>query len=166
MDTTSAYLIAFCAVFVLPLALLIARPCVNAITPSAQRYLTSLRYRTLLEWTPWPRVTLFRLSVLLVYIGANVAALFAVPRGEANLGKRFAVVASINLMAVFLGGRTNPLASYISISLPSYYAIHHWISLTAILQLTVHSILALVRRRQSRNNLSSISGYVVSGTRI
>ncbi|KAG5802837.1 hypothetical protein H9Q74_011124 [Fusarium xylarioides] len=67
-------------------------------------------------------------------------------KGEADLKKRAVTIAAVNLMLVFLGGKTNPLADLIRFPLSSYYLAHRCIAVIAIAEVVLHSGLILYRR--------------------
>jgi len=62
-----------------------------------------------------------------------------------SFGRRAAVVSVINMVALFLGGRTNPLMDLLGIPLSTYYVFHHWMGRIVVLGCAIHSILALGR---------------------
>lgn len=53
---------------------------------------------------------------------------------RSDLMIRSGVMASINIIPLFLGGRTSVLANFVGISLHTYYIGHHWVGRIVILQ--------------------------------
>lgn len=105
-----------------------------------------VRYPLLIQRRYWMSITWFECAVLLIVLGGNLFALFyEFPETPASFGRRAAVVAAINMVPLFLGGRTNLVADSLRIPLSTYYIFHHWIGRIAILQCMVHSALVLNR---------------------
>lgn len=57
--------------------------------------------------------------------------------------QRAATIALINMVPLFIGGQTNPLANTLGISVQSYYFTHNWIGQVAIVEAVLHSIVML-----------------------
>lgn len=109
-----------------------------------------VRYPLLIQRRYWMSMTWFECAILLVVLGGNLFALFyAVPEAPVSFGRRAAVVATINMVPLFLGGRTNLVVDFLRIPLSTYYIFHHWIGRIAIIQCMLHSAIVL-------NRLSSI----------
>ncbi|KAK4113067.1 hypothetical protein N656DRAFT_797609 [Canariomyces notabilis] len=70
------------------------------------------------------------------------------------------MLAVINAVPLFLGGRTNPLADFVGIPLSTYYIFHHFIGRVVFAEGVLHAALAL---RRSRYDQVSTSGYIGSG---
>ncbi|ESZ90807.1 hypothetical protein SBOR_8812 [Sclerotinia borealis F-4128] len=75
---------------------------------------------------------------------------------------RAGIMASVNLIPLFLGGWTNALANFIGISIHSYYIAHHWIGRVVIVQSLLHVALVLAAGQLWTFNSSQISGISVS----
>ncbi|KAJ8062059.1 hypothetical protein OCU04_009838 [Sclerotinia nivalis] len=71
---------------------------------------------------------------------------------------RAGIMASVNLIPLFLGGRTNALANFIGISIHSYYIAHHWIGRVVIIQSLLHVTFVLAAGQPWTFNSSQISG--------
>jgi hypothetical protein len=74
---------------------------------------------------------------------------------------RSGVMASINLIPLFMGGRTSRLANFLGISLHTYYIAHHWIGWLVIIQSGLHVALALASGKPWAFDSSQISGITV-----
>lgn len=77
---------------------------------------------------------------------------------------RAGIMASVNLIPLFLGGRTNALANFIGISIHSYYIAHHWIGRVVIAQSFLHVGFAIAAGQRWTFNSFQISGISVSKT--
>ncbi len=71
------------------------------------------------------------------------------------------LMASINLIPLFLGGRTNVLANYVGISLHTYYIAHHWLGRLVIFQSLLHVALVIASGKPWTFDSSQISGISV-----
>lgn len=69
-------------------------------------------------------------------------------------------MAIINMVPLFLGGRTNPVADALGISIQSYYFAHNWIGRVAIVEALIHSVIVLTLR--PRPGPIATSGIIVS----
>lgn len=160
MDFAQIYLIALCAALALPLLLIATRFLYFTIEPHLRVQAAHFRYSKLALGGIGLGVSGLQLSILLLYLAAN-GFLLAVGNGaKVELEKRAAAIASANLMLVFLGGRTNPLANFIQIPLASYYFGHCWIGIVATCEALLHLGLALSQR--PRFDSLAKSGYLVS----
>jgi hypothetical protein len=74
---------------------------------------------------------------------------------------RSGMMASVNMIPLFLGGRTNPLVDGLGVPLHVYYLVHHWVGRMVILQSFIHAILAISSQKW-RLDAPTISGVVVS----
>ncbi|KAI3579771.1 hypothetical protein IWW34DRAFT_621180 [Fusarium oxysporum f. sp. albedinis] len=106
-------------------------------------------------------VTGLKISLLILFLAANGFLLGVGISDLAELEQRTAVIASANLMLVFLGGRTNALADFVQIPLSTYYVGHRWIGVVATCEALLHSALALFRRQKF--DALTKSGYVQEG---
>ena len=114
---------------------------------------------------PFARFTWFEVGCICLIVGGNVAALSISVHDRPELDKRAATVAAINATLLFLGGRTNPWANFLGISLSRYYFFHGWIGRVVILKGLIHSVLSTIRSQSfSRTPLVKnveASGYLV-----
>jgi hypothetical protein len=106
----------------------------------------------------WGSVTFLQGILIGFYIGGNGYAMWA---GWKDLISRSGLLASINLVPLFLGGRTNLLAEFLGVSLQSYYLMHHWVGRVAILQGLVHALLVIRRIDKWNFDTYQISGITV-----
>lgn len=116
---------------------------------------------------PLTSTTWFEVGCICLIIGGNVAALSISVHDKLELDKRVATVAAINATILFLGGRTNPWANFLGISLSRYYFFHRWIGRVVIIEGLIHSVLSIIRfqsfpRTPLVKNVEA-SGYIVSG---
>lgn len=178
MDNLAVYLIGVCAVWALLIFSSVYRLLVKVALPWVRRGLQrhprirlfllwiyhpgTLRYGAPWYYRPWPRLTWLQFIILLIFFILNGLVLGLKVPSEFVLELRLALMSAINLTAVFLGGRTNPLANYSGVSLGTYYVVHHWLAVVATSEAVVHGVLAIFNRRP-KNNLSAISAYIVWG---
>jgi len=102
-------------------------------------------------------VNYFQLAMFILYIIANVVGMSTVsciPDAMVRAGK----MAIVNMVPLFLGGRTSFVANWLGISLQSYYLCHHWIGRIVLLESLIHLVLALVIKppTMSRRTISAI----------
>lgn len=114
------------------------------------------QYPLLLPRRHWMSITRLESLILALYFAANGAILFF---GKVNIGSTTAMLAVINAIPLFLGGRTNPVADFAGIPLSTYYISHHFIGRVVIAEAILHGALALKR---SKPDQITISGYTVS----
>ena len=100
-------------------------------------------------------ITLPEFLILSMYLGGNMATLFL---GREKLATTSAMLATINATALFVGGRTNPLADFFGVPLSTYYVFHHFIGRVVIAEALLHSALAL---RGAQAGQSTTSGCIV-----
>ena len=145
MDYALLYLGIFCgALALLPLFLLCR--CLHAvIEPHIRVWVAYFKYSKLRFGGTVVGVSGLKLSVLVAYITANALLLGIATKGIEDLGKRTAIVAATNLMLVFLGGKTNPLADFLHIPLPTYYLAHRCIAVIATTEVLLHAGISLYR---------------------
>jgi len=80
---------------------------------------------------------------------------------RSDLISRSGLMASINLIPLFLGGRTNVLASFLGISLHTYYLAHHWVGRVVIIQGLIHVGSVIASRKPWTFDSFQISGISV-----
>lgn len=107
----------------------------------------------------WWTATRLQACCLIVYLAANLLVLFLALGNARQFEQRAAIMALINMVPLFIGGRTNPLADALGISVQSYYFAHNWIGRVAILEAVLHSIVVLCL--QPRPGSIATSGIIV-----
>ncbi|KAH0545347.1 hypothetical protein FGG08_000646 [Glutinoglossum americanum] len=100
--------------------------------------------------------------VLLAYVVVNGICMGIGVRNTKDLMLRSGMMASVNIVPLFLGGRTSFLANGIGIPLHTYYLAHHWVGRTAIIQGLLHASLAILSSNTVGKHI--ISGLVVAST--
>ena len=127
-----------------------------SMIPGTVQFAQNIRYPLLVPRRYWMSVTRLECVALALYFGANSAILIL---RKANLGPTAAMLAVINAVMLFLGGRTSPLADFIGIPLSTYYVFHHLIGRVVVIEGVIHAGLAF---RRSRPDQTTTSGYIVS----
>lgn len=122
-------------------------------------YVPLLRRRRL-----WGSVSLGQGFLVTLYIVLNG---FAMGVGiditnASDLITRTGLLASINTVPLFFGGRTSILAEILGFSFHSYYLAHHWIGRVVVLQSLLHAILVAARGELWTFNIFQVSGISVS----
>lgn len=79
-----------------------------------------------------------------------------------DLISRTGVMASINMVPLFLGGRTSIVVDMLGVSVHSYYLAHHWIGRVVAVQGLIHSGLVISRVNSSTLDATHIAGLSVS----
>lgn len=119
-----------------------------------------LQYPVLIQLRHWSAFTRLNALCLLLYIGCNCLALAIFIQDVRELEQRAARVAVINMAVLFLGGRTNPGADLLGISIQSYYLAHHWIGRVAAAEGMLHAIIVITLR--PRIGPIAMTGSIVS----
>lgn len=162
-DFGQIYLVVLCGALALPLLLVGCRFVVLLAEPHLRAWVAQFNYAKPRLGGIGPRVSGSQLSILILYLAINGVLLGVGIDTLLELERRAAAIASANLMLVFLGGRTNPLADFMQIPLASYYFGHRWIGIVATCEALLHSGLALSRRQKQDASLVQ-SGYIVSAS--
>lgn len=84
-------------------------------------------------------VTVQDVSLLLCFVAGNVLALFFRVGWSAELSRRLARTAVVNLMLLFLGGRINRVSNLFSLNYGTYSRVHRWAGTIAVLQALIHA---------------------------
>lgn len=108
----------------------------------------------------WASVTYIEAAALLLYIAVNGGLVFADKREPSNLMIRSGLMSAVNLIPLFVGGRTSVLADRLGIPLHTYYLAHYSIGGVVITQALLHVGLALAIRKPTLDR-TTISGAMV-----
>ena len=79
-----------------------------------------------------------------------------------DLISRTGVMASINMVPLFLGGRTSIVVDLLGVSMHSYYLAHHWIGRVVAVQGLIHAILAMRKIQTTTFDATQVTGLSVS----
>lgn len=159
MNLTQWYAISLAAIAVLLIlyrigsigsALLITRFQVLALRHLVYPLFVQRRY--------WTGVTRLQGFLVGAYLGINGFCMGLGVKTTSDVISRAGIMASVNLIPLFLGGRTNALANFIGISIHSYYIAHHWIGRVVIIQSLLHVAFVLAAGQPWTFNSSQISG--------
>lgn len=82
-------------------------------------------------------------------------------RSAEDLISRTGMMASINIVPLFFGGRTSTMAEFLGFSLHTYYLAHHWVGRIVALQSLLHAALIVAQGRTWTFNTLEISGISV-----
>ena len=116
----------------------------------------------------WSSVTRTEAMLLMIYFIVNGLGLGLGIRGAsdiATLATRAGAMAMVNLIPLFLGGRTNSLSNFLNVPLQTYYLIHHWVGRMAVLQALAHVGLMVGLEGLPRTGSNTASGALVSESR-
>ena len=105
------------------------------------------------------KVTVAQLSAILIYVAANGICMWIGVSGLSDLTNRSGRMASLNLIPLFLGGRTNTICNLLGMPLPTYYLTHHCIGLVVCWQGMLHAILICIGQVAAREQ--AVSGTFV-----
>lgn len=106
-------------------------------------------------------VTRSQALLLFIYVILDVLVLVFPTQGQIELGWRAGLVSTLNLVPLFLAGRTNPFADLIGLPLHTYHFWHFWVGRVAVLQAPIHAGIVLARW-SSKKDVLTITGWVVS----
>ena len=153
----------YAALVALVLALLVIRRIGTLLTPCLPflRHWTLRATHPLLVSSPrWASVTYVEAAALLIYIAANGLFLFADKPQTSNLMLRCGLMSAVNMIPLFLGGRTSVLADRLGIPFHTYYLAHYWIGGMVIGQALIHALLAISARKAALDRITA-SGALV-----
>lgn len=85
--------------------------------------------------------------MLLGYVILNGVGLVHRYDGISDLA---AMIAAVNLIPLFLGGRTNYLAEFLNIPLHTYYLVDHWVGRMVVIEALIQVIIVSVKRMPKR----------------
>jgi hypothetical protein len=105
-----------------------------------------------------PSVTRSQAIIIALYAAANGVGMGLFTRGREEVGLRSGLMATANLIPLFMGGRTNIIADSLNVSLRTYYLLHYWIGRLVVLQALIHIGLAAPAASKGLAG----SGFVVS----
>jgi hypothetical protein len=98
-----------------------------------------------------------RAVVLVIWFAVNISIM-----ASSDVMIRSGMLASVNLVLLFLGGRTSFLPEFLGVPLDAYYLAHHWIGRTVVLQGLLHAGLAVSSIKQARADPSGITVFLNS----
>jgi hypothetical protein len=161
LDIIDSYGLGIAGIFAALLIWWIARRVIPRL-----RFLTLSRlvYPLLIRHRKWARLTRFHVLLLVLYLIVNGVCMgVGIDKSSMIPGLilRSGMMASVNMIPLFLGGRTNPLVDGLGVPLHVYYLVHHWVGRMVILQSFIHAILAISSQKW-RLDAPTISGVVVS----
>ena len=131
------------------------------VLPLKILFLRNLAYPLLIRRNHWGSVTRFQAIVVTLYLAANTAliSIFAI---YFDLGMGATKMALINLIPLFIGGKSNPIADFLGVPLQTYYLAHHCIGRIALAQAMIHAILML-SKKSFRSDITIIaSGSIIN----
>ncbi|KAI0976396.1 hypothetical protein F4678DRAFT_416913 [Xylaria arbuscula] len=111
-------------------------------------------------------ITRLDVLCLLVFLGANGVILGWSPREPSAISRRASQLSLLNIVPLFLGGKTNPLISFVGIPLSKYYFAHHWFGRVAAVEALIHLGISIYKADGLSKNGVSISGYLGAVTLI
>jgi hypothetical protein len=90
----------------------------------------------------------FHFIVLLIYVGSNVAHMFAVDWAQENkfalcaeIRGRSGTLALVNMVPlIILAGRNNPLIPLLQISFDTYNLLHRWMGRLVVIETVIHAV--------------------------
>ena len=109
--------------------------------------LKSIVYLLLISRWYWTSITRLQGLIIGSYYIINGFCMGLGIRSRADLIARSGMIASINLVLLFLGGWTSILANFLGISLYTYYLVHYWIGRLVIIQSLLHVALVIISRK-------------------
>lgn len=93
-------------------------------------------------------ITVFAVVLIGLFILGNIAVSAVGIQSRTDLAQRLARLALINVIILFLGGRTNLFADKVlRCSFPNYYLLHRWIGRVTLLEVIVHGSLMCLEIR-------------------
>ncbi|KAI9777795.1 MAG: hypothetical protein M1839_008590 [Geoglossum umbratile] len=86
-----------------------------------------------------------------LFIAANILCSLIGVRNVSDLNRRSGILSLINMMPMFLGGRTNLFADLLGLRLDHYGTLHRWIGRVCVLQGILHGSITFFRPKSDRN---------------
>lgn len=135
------------------IVLLVLRRARSKLISIGQRIATHIGHRILVSRGSWSSFTIGVLDavILCLFLAANVLLSIA--------SQSIANFAILNLVPLYLGGRTNIQADYLGIPLPVYGFAHHWVARVFATQALLHSGL----RFSHASGIGRLTGAVAAG---
>lgn len=101
----------------------------------------------LAEWSrrQWLRISWVQMALVAVYVAANTLFLVMSSLGlflPTSLNSLLPQLAMGNMVPLFLGGRTNPLAHFLRMDRANYYRVHCCVALMALGEGVAHAIMS------------------------
>jgi hypothetical protein len=156
-DTIRLYTITFGAIFVGLLLVWIIRSALRF--PRVLLSLLRIAYPVWIRRRKWrTSVTYLEVVLLLLYLIVNGICIRVVAYKASDAMRRLGIMASINMILLFLGGRTNKLADKFGVPLYTYYLLYYWVGRMVVIQGVLYAGLAISLSRNSLNK----SGILVS----
>jgi hypothetical protein len=118
-------------------------------------------YAILVRRRYWGSVTWLQSILLSGYVIANGFAMGLDIHNIQDLIRRTGLMATVNMVPLFLGGRTSVLAQFMGISIHSYYLFHHWIGRIVAIQGMLHFGLLVATGQVNGIGAFQISGITV-----
>lgn len=78
-----------------------------------------------------------------------------------DLISRTGVMASVNMVPLFLGGRTSIVVDLLGVSVHSYYLAHHWIGRVVVVQGLIHAALVMTNMGIPTFDAAHVAGISV-----
>lgn len=123
-------------------------------------------YPLLVQRRYFASVTRFQGAVVGSYFIINGVCMGIGIKSTSDLLLRSGTMASINMMPLFLGGRTSVLANFLGISLHTYYLAHHWIGRLVVIQSLLHVSLVIASGKPWTYDSFQIAGISVGSKHI
>ncbi|KAI0965373.1 hypothetical protein F4678DRAFT_485327 [Xylaria arbuscula] len=88
-------------------------------------------------------VTRLDVILLVFFLGVNGLVVGWKPNQQEAISRKASQMALLNIVPLFLGGKTNPLLSFVGIPLSKYYFAYHWFGRVATVEAFIHVGLSL-----------------------
>ena len=143
LDITNLYAVSIAGIFAV-LLICWASHFATPYVPHVHSWtLSHIIYPLLIPRRKWTSITYIEASLLGAYVIANGVCMGLDVHGTSDLMLQSGMMASVNLIPLFLGGRTNLLANSFGIPLHTYYLAHHWVGRMVVTQGLLHAGLAI-----------------------
>jgi hypothetical protein len=161
LDIINLYAVSIAGIFAVLLIRWASRFAIPYVPHVRSWTLSYIIYPLLIHRRKWTSITYIQAALLGAYVIANRVCMGLGVHGTSNLMLRSGMMASVNLIPLFLSGWTNFLANSFGIPLHTYYLAHHWVGRMAVTQGLLHAGLAIPSQNWTFD-ASMISRIVVS----
>ncbi len=97
----------------------------------------------------WSSVSMLQALVFLVFLGANGFCIGYQSRSDLSVvASRCAILSMINMVPLFMAGRSNTIVSVLSLPLHVHHLVHHWLGRISIVQAFLHIIFVYTSRTE------------------
>jgi len=108
------------------------------------------------------KTTGFDAALIIAFLVANICCISIGVQDIKQLMQRMALMSTINLVPLAIGGQMNIIASHCGLTLNDWNHMHRWLGTVAVVEGLVHSIVAAASEGLNVHISSQVAGLTVS----